>query len=387
MKPFVLVLLTDQTSSVLVRGQLRYLIDHGFRVEVATSIHDTESSFDPGVVVHPIPFVRAPSPLADLRALVHTTRLMRRLRPDLVTASTPKAGLLGMIAARMTRIPVRVYHVRGLRYETAKGLPRRVYRTLENVSMRLATHVLFNAPSVRAVAERDGLLPRDRGLVLGSGSGNGVDTDRFRPSSRDHRQRHKHVLGMPPDALVLGFVGRLTRDKGVDDVIDVFTRVSDPSATTRESSTPWLLLVGSFESDDALDANTMRVIATHPRIVHLDWVDDTAPIYAAVDILVFASYREGLPNVVLEAQSSGLPVIAYAATGTVDAIADDRSGRLVPIGDRDALEREVRSLIASEHARTTLGEAARVWVQSTFARERVWESVATSYRDWLTRDS
>src|SRR6056297_3137583 len=180
----VLYLLTDEISSVLVRGQLGHLVGEGFDVMVAARRSTPDESpepgkWDEGVTVEHLPIVREPSPLADLRALAATVRLIRRLRPTSVNASTPKAGLLGMLAAWLCRVPVRVYVVRGFRFETATGRRRRLFRSLERVAMRCANHVLFNSPSLMTVAEREGLIARGRGEVIGGGSGNGIDVARF----------------------------------------------------------------------------------------------------------------------------------------------------------------------------------------------------------------
>ncbi len=159
----VLYLLTDEISSVLVRGQLGYLHEHGFDVTVAARRAEPDSppepgKWDDGVTVEHLPFVREPSPIADLRALWATIRLIRRLRPTIVNASTPKAGLLGMLAAWMCRVPVRVYVVRGFRFETATGWRRRLFRSLEWIAIHSANHVVFNSRSLLEIGEHEGLI-------------------------------------------------------------------------------------------------------------------------------------------------------------------------------------------------------------------------------------
>lgn len=384
MEPLVLVLLTDPTSSILVRGQLSHLIHHGFRVGVLTSGRDSDgpSRFDPMVAVHHVDFVRRPSLRADLRALRQVIALVRMQKPALVNASTPKAGLIGMIASRLTRVRVRVYQVRGLRYETETGWRRLFYRVTERVAMRLATHVLFNSSSLRSVAEQDHLLAPGRGIVLGSGSGNGIDVERFHPATPTQRRDQRARFGLPDDAVVIGFVGRLTPAKGLPDLIAAFDSFG-PAENSDVTRSPWLLLIGSTEPEDPLDDSTRRLIAENPRIVHVEWLDDTAPVYAAMDVLAFASYREGLPNVPLEAQACGVPVVGYAATGTVDAVVDGHTGLLVPVGDRVALSTSLRAIVDDSEQRARLGSEARRWVAATYACTTVWERLAEAYRTWL----
>ena len=213
----VLYLLTDEISSVLVRGQLGHLVGEGFDVTVAARRSapgepPEPGKWDDGVSVEHLPFVREPSPLADLRALWATVRLIRRLRPTIVNASTPKAGLLGMLAAWLCRMPVRVYVVRGFRFETATGWRRRLFRCLEWVTIRCANHVIFNSRSLMAVGEREGLITPARGEVIGGGSGNGIDVSRFADDVLPTRAEARDQFGLPDEAMAVGFVGSLTRD-------------------------------------------------------------------------------------------------------------------------------------------------------------------------------
>ena len=200
----VLYLLTDEISSVFVRGQLGHLVEAGFDVTVATRLSDlaqpdpSGDKWDVGVTVEHLPFVREPSPVADLRALWATIRLIRRLRPTIVNASTPKAGLLGMLAAWLCRVPVRVYVVRGFRFETATGWRRRLFRSLEWVAIRCANHVLFNSRSLMAVGERERLIASGRGEVIGGGSGNGIDVSRFADDVLPPETRLANSSGYPP---------------------------------------------------------------------------------------------------------------------------------------------------------------------------------------------
>lgn len=375
MAPKILVLLTDDMSAVLVRGQLGYLLSVGFSVSVGVHCSEGEQHrpFDEGVDVHHLDFVRHPSPRSDLRAFFQTIRLMRRIRPDVVHASTPKAGLIGMIAGKLCHVPIRVYQVRGLRYETEDGVRQRLYRLFERLCSRLATAMMFNSASVRRRAERDGVIGVGDGIILGSG--NGVDTHRFTPATQDDRRRAREALGLSEDAFVIGFVGRLSKDKGIDDLVHAITIMN------REET--WLLLVGSYEVADAIDHKTSNVIATDDHIVHVPWTDNTKAIYTAIDVLAFPSYREGLPNVPLEAQACGVPIVGYAATGTIDAVVNGQTGILVPIGDRQALSSALDALLHDPELRKRLGTNARTHVVENFNPADVWKLIEATYRDAL----
>jgi glycosyltransferase involved in cell wall biosynthesis len=381
----VLYLLTDEISSVLVRGQLGHLVVAGFEVTVATRLApESTAAWDAGVEVVHLPFVREPSPIADLGALWTCVGVIRRLRPTIVNASTPKAGLIGMVAARLCRVPVRVYVVRGLRFETAVGWRRRLFRSLERVAMRCSNHVVFNSPSLMAVAEREGLLPAGSGEVIGGGSGNGVSIARFAGDVLPARRDARAELGLPADAIVVGYVGRFTRDKGIADLIGVFT------STLRRRDGVHLLLVGQFEDGDPVSSDVRNSIESDDRIVTVPWLAHTGVVYRAMDVLAFPSYREGLPNVPLEAQLCGVPVVAYAATGTVDAVAhqgapgadDSAAGVLVPVGGTGEMAAALSELIDDPARRAVMGAAGPAWVTARFAPEVVWDGLVERYRSW-----
>jgi len=382
----ILYLLTDEVSSVLVRGQLGYLHERGFDVTVASRRAAPDSTTEPGkwdhgVAAEHLPFVREPSPIADLRALWATIRLIRRLRPTIVNASTPKAGLLGSVAAWLCRVPVRVYVVRGFRFETATGWRRRLFRSLEWLAIRCANHVVFNSHSLMAVGEAEGVIRPGRGEVIGAGSGNGIDVSRFAddqlPTSEDARAQ----FGLPLDADVIGFVGRFTKDKGIGDLVEVFeTSFADRPDT-------WLLLVGHFEAGDPVAEATRSTIESHDQIVVIPWLEHTGVAYRAMDILAFPSYREGLPNVPLEAQLCGVPVVGYAATGTVDAVIDGLGGVLVPVGDHGRLAGHLVALFSDPATRKELSNNATLFVVGRFANETFWAGLQREFVSWSASES
>ncbi|MCW8141068.1 MAG: glycosyltransferase, partial [Planctomycetota bacterium] len=210
------------TARTLLRGQLAWLRGRGHEVSVVTSpgpaLDDVART--QGVEAVGVPMSREIEPLADLVSLVRLVRALRRLRPDVLNASTPKAGLLGTIAGAIARVPVRVYLLRGLRLETATGWRARTLALTERVACALAHEVVCVSHSLRRRAVEEGLVDPARARVLGAGSSNGVDGERFAPRPPDAALRAR--LGLPDGAPVVGFVGRLTRDKGVEDLWRAF---------------------------------------------------------------------------------------------------------------------------------------------------------------------
>ncbi|OLT14216.1 hypothetical protein BJF78_19630 [Pseudonocardia sp. CNS-139] len=376
----VLYAVTVATSAiVLLRGQLATLREHGWDVALVSSPDERLPAFaaDQGVRLFPVPMTRGLLSLADLRAIVAAVRILRSVRPAVVNASTPKAALVFGVAGVLARVPVRVYSLWGLRLEGERrgSLRFRVLWLAERVTAMAATTVLCASGSLRDRAIGLGLTTPARSRVLGRGSTNGVDLERFRPPGPGEADGVRRDLGFPPGELVVGFVGRLVADKGVGALLDAFTEVA-AEAPTR------LLLVGDVDDADPLPPDVLARVRADPRIV-LTGVVDPARYYPAMDVFVLPSRREGLPNVALEAAATGVPVVTTRATGCPDAVVEDVTGLLVDVDDADGLAEALRTLRADPDLRARMGAAGRAFVAEHFAEALVWERVEGCYRDLL----
>lgn len=372
----IVVGVTHPQTCLVLGARLRALREAGFRVTVVAgpgALLDRTAAAE-GVERIAIPMRRGIAPLADLVALARLWSLLGALKPDIVEFSTPKAGLLGALAALLRGVPRRVYMLRGLRLETASGLRRRILLAAEQLTAACVHTVLCNSESLRCQALALRVAPAGKLCVLGDGSSNGVDTERFSPGPANPRPR----LGIDPDALVVGFVGRLTRDKGVPELIDAFEAIllAEPRAR--------LLLVGWFDaSEDALSVALRVYILTHPQIHCTGFVTDTAPYYRAMDLLVLPTWREGFPNVVLEAAATGIPVVTTLCTGSRDSVVPEVTGLLIPPGYPEAICEAVLKLLRDPGRRLRMGRAARAWVFDRFVDERVLGLTAQWYRGLL----
>jgi glycosyltransferase involved in cell wall biosynthesis len=362
-----------QSAATLLRGQLGWFRQRGWDVHVATSpgeLLDLVAGREQ-VRTHVLPMEREISPRRDAAALVEWIRLIRRLRPDVVNVGTPKAGLLGSAAAWLTRVPVRVYVMRGLRLEGAtSGRSRALLWAAERLSVLLATHVVCVSHSLLEEARAARVVTRrDAPVVIGSGSSNGVSSARWDEGlAAVDRDQVRSGWGVAPRELLVGFVGRLALDKGVPELLSAFERLADPSVR--------LLLVGPLEDEElgpALDG-------LGDRVVRLDWTLDLNSVYAAIDVLCLPTRREGFPNVVLEAALAEVPAVTTTATGARDSVVPGVTGWLYPVGDVEALATALRSCADDVVAVRRAGRAARARALRDFRPEDIWSGLEAIYR-------
>jgi glycosyltransferase involved in cell wall biosynthesis len=362
---------THSQTAIVLEGRLRAFVQAGFRVVAISSRGELLDRLrcQEGVETIALPMERGIAPLRDLISLVRLCMVLRRLRPTVTEFGTPKAGLLGCVAAALCGVPRRVYLLRGLRLETAGGWKRILLLAGERAAAACSHAVLCNSRSLMEQARALGVAPESKLRMLGRGSGKGVDVERFRPSALPE--------SMPrPGRPVIGYVGRLTRDKGVPELIDAFNELLKTWPAAR------LHLIGWFdESDDALTLELRRAIDTHPAIVRTGFVSDTADYYRDFDMLVLPTWREGFPNVALEAAASGVPLITTCATGARDAVLDGETGIVVPPGDSPALLRAMLELASDPAKAHRMGGAARAWVLKTFVDRHVQALAVSFYRE------
>jgi glycosyltransferase involved in cell wall biosynthesis len=378
---------------LLLTGQLRYMVDRGFEVfTISADGHEVEEVLKEGVHHIPVPFTRKITVFHDLRCLVMLVRIIRKIKPDIIHTHTPKAGLLGMLAGWICRVPVRMHTVAGLPLMETSGLRRRVLNTTERITYACAQHVYPNSRGLAEFIAHDLGANGNKVKMIGKGSSNGIDTFYFSrgPGLEVEATALRIRYGITPDDVVFSFVGRIVKDKGIVELISAFKSLADElankSAEGGVQARIFLMLVGPFEQNlDPLPADLVTFIDTDPRIIHAGFQDDVRPWIMASDIFVFPSYREGFPNVVMQACLLEVPCIVSDINGCNEIITNGVTGLIVPPKDVDALVHAMRFLMMDAPQRLTYASAARDFVAINFDRRLVWRELYGEYERLLVR--
>lgn len=354
---------------------VRQLVAMQARYDITVVVNTTNPALleDLGIVarLQALPIARTIAPLRDLRCLLRLIRLMRRERFDLVHSMTPKAGLLAMVAAWIARVPVRIHTFTGQVWATRTGMARAALRWLDKTMAKAATFVLADSRSQRTFLASEGVVSATKIAVLGSGSVSGVDAARFRPDLM--RRRIVRVsLGMSMTDVVLLFVGRINRDKGVMDLARAFAILADRRADIR------LLVVGPDE--ERLTGAIRDVCSRHLARVHFcEYTDAPEDFMNASDILCLPSYREGFGTVIIEAAAAGLPTVASRIYGIVDAVVDGKTGLLHEPADVTGLIGQLERLTSRRELRRSLGAEARTRAVRDFSQSTMTSAVLDVY--------
>jgi len=363
-------------------GQISYMKAHGLAVHVIASPDPLLDALAvrEQIPVHSVAIDRRIAPLHDLVSIARLYRELRALRPEIVHSHTPKGGLVGMSAAWLARVPVRIAHNDGMPILTARGVKRMLLWCSEKVTGMLAHRVLYVSHSNRRIAVALRLCPERKARVILGGSVNGIDAlERFNPANVSAtRDDVRRTYNIPADALVVGFVGRILREKGVIELTAAWR------VLRQEFPTLHLLIAGISDSRDPVPPEVEAMLCDDPRIHLAGLVSDMPPFYTAMDVLALPSYREGLGTVLLEAGAMALPTVATSVPGCMDAVQDGVTGTLVPPRDIGALTDALRSYLRDARLRLRHGMAGQERVLREFRQDAIWEAQYQEYTHFLS---
>ncbi len=370
---------------VLLRRQLQFMNQH-FDVLGVSSPGPVlqEVAEQEGVRVAAVEMTRAITPLKDLRAVWQLYRLFKKERPDIVHTHTPKAGLIGMLAARLAGVPIRLHTVAGLPLMEARGKKRMLLEQVEKITYAAATMVYPNSSNLAVFILKSKFCSPARVKVLGNGSSNGIDTSSFvrTPAIEEQASTLRQSLGLTAENFVFVFIGRLVRDKGIEELVTAFTRLQSEHPQAR------LLLIGPFEPElDPLSEDTLQQLNNNKSIITVGFQSDVRPYYLVSDVLTFPSYREGFPNVPMQAGCFDLPSIVTDINGCNEIITDGENGLIIPPKSSVHLYEAMKKLLLDEQLYLQMKSFARKMIVERYDQKYLWNIILEEYQQHLKHES
>jgi glycosyltransferase involved in cell wall biosynthesis len=373
----------------LLKGQLHFLNNYFEVIGVASDIGSlAHVGTREGIRVIDLPMEREISMVKDVVSLFRMIRLFLKEKPHIVHANTPKGSFLAMLAARLCGVPHRIYTVTGLRFETAEGNFRKVLIMMEKITCACATKVIPEGDGVKTTLLREKITAKPLHKIH-NGNINGIDLTYFDPSlyTESDKRTIQQSLNIQPDDFVFIFIGRLSKDKGINELVSAFHRLNlaeDESLQNKydgQRRNVKLLLVGPFEQHlDPLLPKTLELLKSDNHMILTGYKDDIRPYLLIADALTFPSYREGFPNVVMQAGAMGIPSIVTDISGSNEIIIEGKNGVIIPPQNEDALLHAMNDFLNNSELVKSMANQARQLIANRFNQQKVWEELLKVYQ-------
>lgn len=380
--PKILLGVSSSFCANFLRGQVDFLVKHGFEVILVSGPGEEISMLakKENARLFTIHFTKRITPLTDFFQLLKIMRLIRRERPDIVNAGNPKSGFLIMLACRLTGYNNTVFTLHGLLSDTKKGLLRRLITSAEKMSCSMASQVIVVSPTLKTHAQKRNILPPGKGMVIKKGSANGIDLHLFpgKAAVAAASGQLRDTLGLKKENMVLGFVGRLSKDKGIDILFEAFNALAKDHPSLR------MVIAGPIIEENLFSRQWLHQLYHDERIIYAGKLYDITPFYGIMDMLVLPSLREGFPNVLIEAAAMEVPVIASDIPGCKDAVSEGVNGELFEKGNTAALVKILEKFIADDRQRQQYGMNGRKFVSAHFSNGEIWEGQLKLYESMLS---
>jgi glycosyltransferase involved in cell wall biosynthesis len=363
----------------ILDGQLSFMNNH-YEVIAVSSEKEylIRCAKNEGVRFKHIEMTRKITPIKDFISLIKLISFLKKERPLIIHSHTPKAGILAMLASKITNIPIRLHTVAGLPLMEEKGSKKKLLELIEKLTYSFSTFVFTNSNGLYKYIIENNYVSKNKLKVIGNGSSNGVDINYFSPTSVSVKEKEKLKLslGILENDFTFVFVGRIVADKGINELINAFDTISFQNNAIK------LLLVGEQESHlDPLNENTLKLISSNKNIIKTGFQKDIRPFLAVSDALVFPSYREGFPNVIMQAGAMELPVIATNINGCNEIIINEKNGVLIELKNNGAIVKAMVRLIEDEAFYKNLKSNARSMIVSRFERKVICEKILYEYKE------
>ncbi len=362
----------------LLAGQMRYMKENGFDViMVSADGKEREDVIQNEGCTHVIiPMTRKITPIADLKSLWQLYRFIKKEKPDILHSHTPKAGLLAMLAAKYAGVKIRIHTIAGLRFMTSTGITKKILVMMEKLTASSATHVWPNSFSLLKYIRENKLVSESKLNVIAKGSSNGINLKRFSEENlnKEKLQQIREQLSFNPEYIYLLSVGRIVNDKGIDELLKVFSELY------KENDKLKLILLGSFEEElDPISFESKSVLKNHPGIIHINWSNEVEYYMQFASLLIHPSHREGFPNVILQAGAMNCPVVCSIIEGNIDIVEHEKTGLLFKVKNEADLKEKLKFAISHPEQIKQYAVELRNKIENHFDQQIVHQAIRDKY--------